>query len=208
MCFKDPPKVIKQPTLSRDLIKDPDIELHVSLAVADTYLIHTNALDPQEILRLTAGVGSAKRDLRLAGPDKKYFHDSYRSEEEENRRAAMLGNIREFLDSFPIAQVQNGDFKENLSDDIFLETLINNIRNECLSYQIFLSKTVTESTKNIISKLKTLKLDYSANEIEIDEMEKKLDSIIDNSLRNRLEATSNFEILQNEKITPFFFEFS
>jgi hypothetical protein len=204
MCFKDPPKVIKQPTLSRDLIKDPDIELHVSLAVADTYLIHTNALDPQEILRLTAGVGSAKRDLRLAGPDKKYFHDSYRSEEEENRRAAMLGNIHEFLDSFPIAQVQNGDFKENLSDDIFLETLINNIRNECLSYQIFLSKTVTESTKNIISKLKTLKLDYSANEIEIDEMEKKLDSIIDNSLRNRLEATSNFEILQNEKITPFF----
>jgi hypothetical protein len=33
---------------------------------------------------------------------------------------------------------------------------------------------------------------------------KKLDGIIDNQLRNRLEATKNFEILQNEKITPFF----
>jgi hypothetical protein len=97
--------------------------------------------------RLTAEVGTAKRDLRLAGPDKKYFHDSYRSEEEENRQAAMLGSIHELLDSFPIVELQTGSFKDNLTDDIFLETLINNIRNECLSYQIFLSKTVTESKK-------------------------------------------------------------
>jgi hypothetical protein len=27
VCFKDPPKVIKQPTISSDLIKDPDIKL-------------------------------------------------------------------------------------------------------------------------------------------------------------------------------------
>jgi hypothetical protein len=85
-----------------------------------------------------------------------------------------------------------------------LETLINNIRNECLSYQIFLAKTVTESTKNILASLKTLKLNYTAKESEIDSLEKKLDNIIDNNLRNRLEATSNFEILQNERITPFF----
>jgi exonuclease III len=58
--FKDPRKVIKQPTVSRDLLRDPDIELHVSLAVADTYLIHTNALSEQEILRLNGAVGQAK----------------------------------------------------------------------------------------------------------------------------------------------------
>ncbi len=102
ICFKDPPKIIKQPTISRDLLKDPDIELHVSLAVADTYLIHSNALDDQETLRLTTEVGTAKRDIRRAGPDKKYFHDGYRSEEDENARAALLGNIHELLDSFPI----------------------------------------------------------------------------------------------------------
>jgi hypothetical protein len=55
-----------------------------------------------------------------------------------------------------------------------------------------------------MAKLKTLKLNYSVNEPKIDALEKKLDSIIDNNLRNRLEATSNFEILQNERITPFF----
>jgi exonuclease III len=155
--FKDPPKVIKQPTVSRDLLRDPDIELHVSLAVADTYLIHTNALSDQVIQRLCGAVGEAKRDIRRAGPDKKYFQDGYRTEEAENNRAALLGNIHELLDTFPIHQVQNGGFKEELNDDIFLETLVNNIRNECVSYQIFLSKTILDSTGKITGLLKELK---------------------------------------------------
>jgi hypothetical protein len=204
ICCKDPPKVIKQPTISRDLIKDPDIELHVSLAVADTYFKHSNALDEQEATRLTTEVGTAKRDIRRAGPDKKYFHDGYRSEEEENARAALLGNIHELLDSFPINTVQRGVFKDGLKDDIFLETLINNIRNECVSYQIFLSKTVSNSTGYIIEPLKKRKANYVENESKIIPLEKRLDEIIDNKLRNQLEATNNFEILQNEKITPFF----
>jgi hypothetical protein len=29
ICFKDPPKVIKQPTVSREILSDPDIELYV-----------------------------------------------------------------------------------------------------------------------------------------------------------------------------------
>jgi hypothetical protein len=117
VCFKDPPKVIKQPTISRDLIKDPDIELHVALAVADTYLIHTNALENQELLRLTQRVGHAKLNIPRAGPDKLYFHDGYRSEEEENNRAAMLGSIHELLDDFPINQ-----FKEVASKTILVTT--------------------------------------------------------------------------------------
>jgi hypothetical protein len=52
--------------------------------------------------------------------------------------------------------------------------------------------------------LKELKTNYVENESKIIPLEKKLDEIIDNKLRNQLEATSNFEILQNEKITPFF----
>jgi hypothetical protein len=116
----------------------------------------------------------------------------------------LLGSIHELLDSFPIEVVQRGGFREELSDDIFLETLINNIRNECISYQIFLSKTVLASTKYITDKLKALKTSYVTNEVEISTLEKKLDEIVDNQLRNRLEATQNFEILQNEKITPFF----
>ncbi len=51
ICFKDLPKVIKQPTISRELLKDPDLELHVLLTVADTYLLHTSSLDEAEVTR-------------------------------------------------------------------------------------------------------------------------------------------------------------
>jgi hypothetical protein len=46
-------------------------------------------------------------------------------------------------------------------------------------------------------------MNYVENESKIIPLEKKLDEIMDNKLRNQLEATSNFEILQNEKITSF-----
>jgi hypothetical protein len=48
MCFKDPPKVIKQPTVSREILSDPDIELYIGLSIADTYLIHTDMLEEND----------------------------------------------------------------------------------------------------------------------------------------------------------------
>jgi hypothetical protein len=61
ICFKDPPKVIKQPTISRELLKDPDLELHVLLTVADTYLLHTSSLEEAEVTRRLAEIGAAKK---------------------------------------------------------------------------------------------------------------------------------------------------
>ena len=48
ICFKDPPRIIKQPTLSRALLRDPDLELVVKLAIADTYIIHSTELPQDE----------------------------------------------------------------------------------------------------------------------------------------------------------------
>jgi hypothetical protein len=204
LCFKDPPKVIKQATVSREILTDPDLELYVGLSIADTYLIHTNVLDVDVKNALALRIGNAKRDLRLAGPDKKYFHDGFRNELDENIRAGRLGNVREVLEDFPLNILQEGGYSDNISDDLFMETLINNLRNECISYQTFLVRTVKESTSIIITKLKELKTVYVGNQVQIDSLQSKLDSIIDNILRCKLEATSNFEILNNERITPHF----
>jgi hypothetical protein len=140
ICFKDPPKVIKQPTVSREILSDPDIELYVGLSIADTYLIHTNMLDDNVKNDLALSIGNAKRNLRLAGPDKKYFHDGYHNELEENIRSGRIGSVREVLDDFPFNLLQEGGFSDNITVDSFLETLINNIRNDCIGYQIFLGK--------------------------------------------------------------------
>jgi hypothetical protein len=163
ICFKDPPKIIKQATVSRELLTDPDLELYVGLSIADTYLIHTNAIELEEKNALATRVGTAKMNLRRAGPNKKYFHDGFRSELEENIRAGRLGEVREVLDEFPFNVLQEGGYLDNINDDWFMETLINNIRNECISYQTFLAKTVKESTSVITKKLLELKADYIGN---------------------------------------------
>ncbi len=89
-------------------------------------------------------------------------------------------------------------------DDIFMETLVNNIRNECISYQIFLSKTSTETVCNLTKELSRLKQDFDAYQNRIITLEKRLDEISDFKLRSKLEATANFEILNAETITPHF----
>jgi len=48
LCFRDPPKVIKQATVSREILSDPDLDLYVGLSIADTYLIHTSVLEAEE----------------------------------------------------------------------------------------------------------------------------------------------------------------
>ncbi len=98
--FKRPTKSHLPPTISREILSDPDLELHVALAVADTYLIHTAELDEVTRTRLLLEVGTAKNELRQIGPDKKYFHEDYRSVFEENTRAAKIGNIRDVIESF------------------------------------------------------------------------------------------------------------
>jgi hypothetical protein len=105
ICFKDPPKVIKQPTISRELLKDPDIEIHVLLAVADTYLLHTSALEEDEITRRLAEIGAAKKLIRDIGPDKCHLPVGYRTEFEENTRAGRIGEIRELLEDFPLGRL-------------------------------------------------------------------------------------------------------
>jgi hypothetical protein len=69
----------------------PDLEIHVALAVADTYLIHSAAIIDIERTRLSQEIGTAKQNIRSVGPDNKFFHDGYRSELANNMREGTLG---------------------------------------------------------------------------------------------------------------------
>ncbi len=204
ICFKDLPKVIKQPTVSRERLKDPDIELHVKLVVADTYLMHTSAITDPERDRLLYEIGTAKKTIRDIGPDSCHLPIGERNELEENVRAGRLGLIRELIESLPMGVLENGDFKDGITDDIFMETLVNNIRNVCISYQIFLAKQSTLTIKALTKRVTDLKSNFEENQQEIVKIEKRLDEIADFKLRSKLEATANFEILNSENITPHF----
>jgi len=204
ICFKDPPRIIKQPTLSRALLRDPDLELVVKLAIADTYIIHSTELPQDESDNFKLEVGRAKASLREAGLDCTYLPPNSRSDLEILNRSGILASIKELLDRFPFDQLAIGDFPEDLKADIFMETLVNNIRNEAVCYQIFIAKEKMKIKSSLIDRLNLLKSNYSVNSDDIMIIERKLDQLADTELRSKIESTSLFEILNNEKITPHF----
>ncbi len=109
---------------------------------------------------------------------------------EENVRAGRLGLIRELLEYIPMELLENGTYRDGLTDDIFMETLVNNIRNECVSYQIFLTKQSNITVKSLQKKLSEFKSNFDENHPEIIRVEKRLDEITDFKLRSKLEATA------------------
>jgi hypothetical protein len=123
---------------------------------------------------------------------------------EDLERERILGGIRAFVDGFPLQDLQRGDLREDVSDDFFLEGLINNIRNETISHQIFISNSLKKSRLELTEKIKQLKLNYNENIDEIIEREIELSKKIEDEARTELENNENFEYLNHEKITPYF----
>jgi hypothetical protein len=85
-----------------------------------------------------------------------------------------------------------------------MDYLMNNIRNEVISYQSFISKTVESSTKKLTLRLLDLKRNLKDNFNEISELELKLREISDLKISSILEKNVNFDTLHSERITPFF----
>jgi hypothetical protein len=208
LCFKPPPSTVKPPTISREILKDPDIDLIVNLSIYETYLRHTNTLPEPARHESLLRIGRARTDFREAGPDSSILPSGTRTDYDELRRSGLLVGVKEILDGFDFTELSNGGFTENLSDDIFMETLVNNLRNDVVSYQIFISKTIKNTSSETLNKLADLKHDFERNVNKIIELENKLDRIQDQKLRSKLESSKNFEIFNSEKITPNFISLS
>ncbi len=103
-------------------------------------------------------IGTAKSDFRKIGPSNVHINSGSRSDLEDLDRERILGGIRAFVDGFPLQDLQRGGLREDVSDDFFLEGLINNIRNETISHQIFISNSLKKSRLELSEKINQLKL--------------------------------------------------
>jgi hypothetical protein len=115
-----------------------------------------------------------------------------------------VANIKEILDGIPILALTHGEHVEGSGDDLFMETLVNNLKNDCVSYQVFINRTISNMVSSVEARLAVLKDNYTENYVEIFGLERKLNEINDARLRSKLESNRNFEIFNNEKITPNF----
>jgi hypothetical protein len=100
-----------------------------------------------------------------------------------NEREPLIANLREI-----VRQIEDSGIEEReLVVDIFLELLINHIRNEVINYQAFIFKKIDESTTRLTDKIKTLKIDHKNNFDKISELELQLRQINETKINCELE---------------------
>jgi hypothetical protein len=153
-------------------------------------------------------LGTARSKLKEAGPDPSLLPPGTLTEHVDLVRSGTVANIKEILDDIPILALTHGEFAEGIGDDLFMETLVNNLKNDCVSYQVFINRTISNTVSSVEAKLAILKDNYLDNCEEIFGLERRLNEINDARLRSKLESNRNFEILNNEKITPNFVNLS
>jgi exonuclease III len=199
-----PNKVIsKRPTIDPRICSEPDIELVVSLATIECYLLHSDLVDLDKEA-LTRELGQAFQAFRNIGPDPVHLLPDASEAEDILNRDGSIARIRLFIENFPFDRVKLGPL--NIDDDLFMEVLINNIRNAVISHQSFISKKSKETLSRAYKKLFVLKKSFVDNQDEIFMLESFLNNRKDLDMRAKLEKHSQFEILNNEKITPYFLQ--
>jgi hypothetical protein len=74
-------------------------------------------------------IGNSKKNLREAGPDSSILTAGERTEFEELQRSGTIAGIKANLDLIPLNRLALGNFLDGVEDDIFMEALVNNIKN-------------------------------------------------------------------------------
>ena len=202
LSFKKKRGVISRPTISHAVLQDPDLDMVVGLAVLDTYLTSSNPREDINLDNVKISLGNNMQLLRDIGPADKFLEPGARSEQESLIREGNIARIREFLESAPYVTLR--DAAHNVDDDIFMEGLINNVRNQVISHQCFILKESKKKETNLKTELKNLYRDHSTNLERIIEIETVLSKLNDDELRREVVRIPGFEVLHSEKITPYF----
>jgi hypothetical protein len=100
-------------------------------------------------------IGRSFALIRQAGPDPNYIEYSYAKLFDVDDRSIILNELRALI--FELEELNLQDMEIGIEGDVFLEYLMNNVRNEVISYQSFITKTVDKSTKELISRILGLK---------------------------------------------------
>ena len=131
-------------------VNDPLIEIVVKLSVIECYA-HLAAAPPfsQEIL--LQRVGTAKHSLREIGADSNILLPNTRTVLEINLRENRIAELKATIDELDIYGLQS--LAIIIDDDLFLEYLINNIRNDIVSYQTFIARTFNRTKNTLINQL-------------------------------------------------------
>jgi hypothetical protein len=88
--------------------------------------------------------------------------------------------------------------------DLFFEVLTNNIKNDIISYQTYVFRTLAAERTSIVTQLLELRHDYSNNVAHICELEHVLQTYSEREIELALESHPIYEHINGEKMSPRF----
>jgi hypothetical protein len=119
------------------------------------------------------------------GPDPEHIEYAHADLMDVDVRTRLRAELRLAMDELDELNLPAIDTR--MEEDEFLELMINNIRNEVISYQSFITKTITKSLTALNKKILFLKQNFEQNFTEICELELKLREINEIKINSILE---------------------
>jgi hypothetical protein len=180
------------------------LEFLIKSTVCETYVLNCNGNViggvNKNFLLNTCGI--IKRLIRDCGPPIELRAGQDPDPDSYAQRERIRNRIQVLTNTLNLNVLERIDLQ--CEPDIFMETLLNNLKNDVISHQIFMRKVKKMKIKQLTDTLLMLKKNYTGNALRIKEIENELHMLLDLEMRAELEKFKHYDILHNEKMTPRF----
>jgi hypothetical protein len=151
--------------------------------------------------------GLIKRIVKDCGPPPELCTGRLADEEAEAQsRGRKITWLQVLTGTLNISAIEK--VRLNCTPDIFMEILLNNLKNDTISHQSFIRLAKQKKISELKKDLAYFKKNFLANSERIKEIETELNTILDLEMRSELESFRHYDIIHNEKITPKFLSLS
>jgi exonuclease III len=182
-------------------ITDPDSDIIVQVSIAECYIIYQDRLREEKNL-LMSRIGRCRQLLRDAGPDLRHYKLSFNTVADFDNRNACLEEIMLIINSPEWQGIK--DLNTNIDDDMFFEMIMNHVKTDLISYQIFLNRFLSREKRLLRERIKNLSANFQDIFQAIADTEKLLQRISEDEIEAALFSHPVFEHINGEKMSPRF----
>jgi exonuclease III len=180
------------------------LQYRVEATVIETYLIHAieGQIPVDRLNNMLMEIGLIKENCKDIPYPYEFWPNNLYDSADLVRRLLKTEQIRNRLNNLDHDQVCN--LNVSCNDGLFIDVLLNNVKNEIISFQAHFFKWKKSTLENMTKQLASWKINYAENFDRINELEFQVNKIYDEDARRELEHFANFEFLNTEKMTPAF----
>jgi exonuclease III len=196
------------PTISNKDLQDDLLDFLVKTSVAETYITNSsdNIIGGLNKNFLLNTCGTIRRLIRDCGPPAELRIGLSLDQDQINQRERIRNRIQVLANTLRMQELERVNLDPD--PDIFMETLLNNLKTDTISHQSFMRKVKKNKISDLTGTLTNLKKNFLENTLQIKEIESELNTIMDIEMRSELERFRHYDILHNEKMTPKFLALS